>query len=152
MKYEVKPANKRGSARLAAVQALYQLELTGANVLDVAKEYELYRLGQEIDGEEYLPADIQWFRSIVIGVVEQQTVLDPFISKNLPLDWPLSRLDSVLRSILRAAVWELKTHKKIDVAVIINEYVELSKAFFAAPETRLVNGVLHNAAGQLRQA
>ncbi|MDN5248775.1 transcription antitermination factor NusB [Bartonella sp. TP] len=150
MKDEVKPVNKRGSARLAAVQALYQLEVTGANVIDIAKEYELYRLGQEIDGDEYLPADIQWFRSIIIGVVEQQTVLDPFISKNLPPDWPLSRLDSVLRSILRAAIWELKTHKKIDVAVIINEYVELSKAFFAAAETRLVNGVLHNAAGQLR--
>lgn len=150
MTNEKKPVNKRGAARLAAVQALHQLEISGVNAYDVVKEYELYRLGQEIDGDEYLPADLQWFRSIVLGVVEQQRLLDPLISQSLPETWPLSRLDSVLRSILRAAIWELKTHEKIDAAIILNEYLELTKAFFGKTETRLINGVLNSAVHQLR--
>ena len=65
----VKPANQRGAARLAAVQALYQMDVGGTGVLEIVAEYEAHRLGQELDGENYLKADASWFRSIVSVVV-----------------------------------------------------------------------------------
>jgi transcription termination factor NusB len=101
----VRPANKRGAARLAAVQALYQMDVAGVGILEVVAEYETYRLGQEVDGAQYLEADAQWFRAIVSGVVEQQKKIDPVIHDSLTDDWPLSRLDSTLRAIMRAGAW-----------------------------------------------
>ncbi|NEK56136.1 N utilization substance protein B, partial [Rhizobium leguminosarum] len=96
-----KTANQRGAARLAAVQALYQMDIGGTGVLEVVAEYEAHRLGQELDGETYLKADASWFRSIVSGVVREQTRLDPLIGSALQDDWALSRLDSTVRAILR---------------------------------------------------
>ena len=80
-KHPVKPANQRGAARLAAVQALYQMDIAGSGVLEVVAEYEAHRLGQEVDGDTYLKADASWFRSIVAGVVRDQTKIDPMIAK-----------------------------------------------------------------------
>ena len=82
----VKPANQRGAARLAAVQALYQMDVGGTGVLEVVSEYEVHRLGKELDGELYRQADAAWFRSIVSGVVEQQLTLDPLIRSSLTAD------------------------------------------------------------------
>ncbi len=138
----VKPANQRGAARLAAVQALYQMEISGAGVLEIVSEYENFRLGQELDGDTYLKADASWFRSIVAGVVNDQRKLDPMINEVLPDDWPLSRLDAILRSILRAGSFELIERKDVPIAVIVTEYVEITKAFFDVDETKLVNAVL----------
>ncbi len=138
----VKPANQRGAARLAAVQALYQMEISGAGVLEIVSEYENFRLGQELDGETYLKADASWFRSIVAGVVNNQLALDPMINAVLPDDWPLSRLDAILRSILRAGSFELIERKDIPIAVIVTEYVEIAQAFFDVEEPKLVNAVL----------
>ncbi len=101
-----KTANKRGVARLAAVQALYQLDLSRTQVRDVILEYETSRIGQELDGETYLEGDKSWFRGIVTGVVSEQKTLDPLIHAALPDDWPLSRVDTLLRSLLRAGVFE----------------------------------------------
>ena len=82
-------ANKRGAARLAAVQALYQMDMTGGRITDVVEEYENLRIGKEVDGDEYLAADIGWFRGVVAGVVNGQKSLDPLIHNTLPGDWPL---------------------------------------------------------------
>lgn len=98
----VKPANQRGAARLAAVQALYQMDVGGTGVMEVVAEYEAHRLGQEVDGDTYLKADPSWFRSIVSGVVRDQTKIDPLVRSALLEDWPLSRLDATVRAILRA--------------------------------------------------
>mgnify|MGYP001473398343 CR=1 FL=1 len=147
---EVKPANQRGAARLAAVQALYQMDIGGAGVLEVVAEYEAHRLGQELDGEQYRQADAAWFRAIVSGVVEDQRALDPTIRGALTDDWPLSRLDATLRAILRAGAWELKHKGDVPVAVIVNEYVDVARAFFEDEEPRIVNAVLDRLARRLR--
>jgi N utilization substance protein B len=113
----VKSVNQRGAARLAAVQALYQMDIGGTGVLEVVAEYEAHRLGQELDGDTYLKADPSWFRSIVSGVVRDQTKIDPVIRSSLQEDWPLSRLDSTLRAILRAGTFEILERKDVPVPV-----------------------------------
>lgn len=146
-----RPANKRGAARLAAVQALYQMEVGGTGLAEVMAEYEAHRLGRELDGETYREADPAWFRSIVSGVVENQRRLDPTIASALTMDWPLSRLDSTLRAILRAGALELTARKDVPVAVIVTEYVEIAQAFYDGEEPRIVNAVLDRLAHARRQ-
>ncbi|MCM2473895.1 transcription antitermination factor NusB [Rhizobium sp. CG5] len=146
----VKTANQRGAARLAAVQALYQMDIGGTGVLEVVAEYEAHRLGQEIDGDTYLKADASWFRSIVAGVVRDQTVIDPLIRQALQDDWSLSRMDSTVRAILRAGAFELLERKDVPIAVIVTEYVEIAHAFFEDEEPKLVNAVLDRIAKQVR--
>lgn len=147
---EAKPANKRGAARLAAVQALYQMDVGGAGLLEITAEYEAFRLGKEIDGAQYREADAQWFRQVLAGVVALQTTIDPVIHRALTDDWPLSRLDSTLRAILRAGAWELMERRDVAAAVIISEYVDVARAFFGDEEPRLVNAVLDRIARDVR--
>lgn len=135
-------ANKRGAARLAAVQALYQMDVGGTGLLETVAEYEAFRLGREIDGEIYRDADAAWFRDIVSGVVRSQKTIDPLIHNSLTEDWPLSRLDTTLRAILRAGAFELTSRPDVPVAVIVSEYVDIAKAFYSEDEPRLVNAVL----------
>ncbi|NBB50042.1 transcription antitermination factor NusB [Rhizobium sp. TH135] len=149
-KHPVKPANQRGAARLAAVQALYQMDIAGSGVLEVVAEYEAHRLGQEVDGETYLKADASWFRSIVAGVVRDQAKIDPMIRGALQDDWSLSRMDSTVRAILRAGTFELIERKDVPIAVIVTEYVEIAQAFFQDDEPKLVNAVLDRIAKQVR--
>ena len=148
---EIKSANQRGAARLAAVQALYQMDIGGAGVLEIVAEYEAHRLGNEIDGEQYRPADPAWFRAVVSGVVENQRALDPVIRAGLTEDWPLSRLDATLRAILRAGAWELSSKKDVPVAVIVTEYVDVARAFFDGEEPKIVNAVLDRLARKYRE-
>jgi transcription antitermination protein NusB len=145
-----RPANKRGAARLAAVQALYQMDVAGSGLLEITAEYESFRLGKEVDGDLYREADAQWFRAILSGVVENQKAVDPIIRQALTEDWPLSRLDSTLRAILRAGVYELMKRKDVPVAVVVSEYVDIAKAFFEDDEPKMVNAVLDRVAMKLR--
>lgn len=147
---DTKSANKRGAARLAAVQALYQMDISDVRLGEVVEEYENLRIGQEVDGEEYLEADIGWFRGIVAGVVAEQKVLDPMIHKTLPADWPLARIHTLLRSVMRSGVFELMKRKDVPARVIISEYLDVAKAFFEDDEPRLINGVLDTIARELR--
>lgn len=146
----VRHANKRGAARLAAVQALYQMDVTGSGLLETTAEYESFRLGKELDGALYREADAQWFRAILAGVVENQKAVDPLIGQSLTEDWPLSRLDSTLRAILRAGVYELMKRDDVPVAVIVSEYVDIAKAFYDEDEPKLVNAVLDRVARRVR--
>ena len=145
---DARPANKRGAARLAAVQALYQMDVGGTGILETIAEYENHRLGGEIDGEQYREADAQWFRETVSGVVQQQKSLDPLIKQSLTEGWPLSRLDSTLRAILRAGAWELQNRSDTPIGVTISEYVNVAKAFYVEDEPKLVNAVLDRLAGR----
>ena len=147
---EVKPANKRGSARLAAVQALYQMEIAGTELADVVTEFEAFRLGREIDGDTYREADPVFFREIVAGVVAYQRDIDPRVNTALVEGWPLKRVDVTLRQILRAGVFELIRRKDIPARVVIAEYVDVAKAFFAEDEPKIVNGVLDRIGRDLR--
>lgn len=148
---EKKPANKRGAARLAAVQALYQMDVAGTGLTETVAEYENFRLGREIDGETYREADTAWFRGIVGGVVGEQRRIDPIIHEALTNDWPLSRIDSTLRAVLRAAVFELDKRPDVSARVVVSEYVEVAKAFFDGDEPKMVNGVLDRIARRLRE-
>ena len=145
-----KTANKRGAARLASVQALYQMDVAGSGILEVVTEFENHRLGREIDGQQYLEADAQWFRAVVSGVVDQQKKIDPVIHAALTDDWPLSRLDSTLRAIMRAGTWELMSKRDVPIAVVVNEYVDIAKAFFDGEEPKMVNAVLDRIAKKER--
>ena len=76
-------ANRRGAARLAAVQALYQMDIAGAGINDILAEFESHWLGSEVEGDKYLPAEAAFFRDVVSGVVRDQAKLDPLIDEAL---------------------------------------------------------------------
>jgi N utilization substance protein B len=135
---------------LAAVQALYQMDLSGSGISDTVAEFESIRFGQEIDGDEYLQADVSWFRGLVAGVVENQKTLDPAIHGKLPSDWPLARIDTLLRAILRSGAFELSNRADVPSKVIISEYLEVAKAFFDGDEPKLVNALLDSLARDIR--
>ncbi|WP_457941369.1 transcription antitermination factor NusB [Mesorhizobium sp. 10J20-29] len=126
------------------------MDVVGTGVLEIAAEYEAFRLGKEVDGAQYREADAQWFRAILSGVVENQKTLDPVIRESLAEDWPLSRLDSTLRAILRAGVYELTKRADVPVAVIVSEYVDIAKAFYTEDEPKIVNAVLDRVARRVR--
>ena len=145
-----KPANQRGAARLGAVQALYQMDVGGAPLPAVIGEFEAHRLGAELEGEQLRPADVDFFRALVSGVVEGQRQIDPIIHAALPETWPLTRIDLTLRAILRCGVFELLSRRDVPARVAINEYVDIARAFFSADEPGLVNGVLDRVARDTR--
>lgn len=148
----VRPANQRGAARLAAVQALYQMELGGTTLPEVLAEFETLRLGKELDGELYRDADRAFFRDIVTGVVAHQRTLDPEINTALSADWPLARIDATLRAILRCGTFELSRRRDVPGRVVISEYIDVAKAFFESEVPAMVNGVLDTLARKLRAA
>jgi N utilization substance protein B len=137
-----RPANQRGAARLAAVQALYQMEVGRQTLEDTLAQFNAHHLGREIEGEQYLPADADFFRQIVKGVVKHQTELDPAIDGALTAEWPVTRIDATLRAILRAAAWEVLRRRDIPARVVISEYIDVAKAFYDDDASKLVNGVL----------
>jgi len=143
-------ARKRSVARLGAVQALYQIDVSGARPGSVVAEFVKHRLGREIDGDNYGEADIALFSDIVEGTAARQAELDPAISAVLTPDWPLERLETVLRAVLRAGAWELLARADVPARVVINEYLDVAHAFFDGKEPGLVNGVLDRLAHALR--
>jgi N utilization substance protein B len=145
-------AGKRGLARLAAVQALYQVELTAADPEAVVSEFLTHRLGREIDGDQYAEADRGFFTDLVKGCSGRRADVDGIVAAALPVDWPLARLESVLRAILRAGTYELLARSDVPARVAINEYVEIAHAFFSGKEPGMVNGVLDSIARTLRDA
>ena len=149
---QARQANRRGAARLAAVQALYQMDLGGVTQEDVIAEFETYRFGQEIDSETYREADRAFFREIVFGVVRDQRALDPAIDAALTPGWPLGRVDATLRAVLRAGAFELATRADVPARVVISEYVDVAKAFYEGEVPAMVNAVLDNLGRQLRAA
>jgi N utilization substance protein B len=133
---------KRSAARLGAVQALYQMDLTGAGVADVFAEFESHWLGKEVEGESYKPAEAAFFRAIVSGVIEHQRPLDQIVDKTLAAGWPLRRVEAILRAVLRAGAFELLHRRDIPAKVIISEYADVASAFFDRDEVGLANAVL----------
>ncbi|MFT0892199.1 transcription antitermination factor NusB [Pseudochelatococcus sp. G4_1912] len=135
-------AEKRSSARLAAVQALYQMELSGSGVVDATIEFERFWNGKEIEGLSFKPVEETFFRSIIEGVVREQKTVDRRIDEALAKGWPLKRIETVLRAILRAAAFELLFRKDVPPRVTITEYVDVTRAFYDEDEPGLVNAVL----------
>ena len=142
--------NKRTAARLGAVQALYQMDMAGSGINDVFAEFESHWIGNEVEGEQYLPAEAAFFRDIVSGVVRDQTRLDPLIDEALSKGWPLKRIDAILRAVLRAGAYELEHRKDVPARVVVSEYVDVANAFVERDETGMVNAVLDQIARQFR--
>jgi N utilization substance protein B len=141
----------RRAARLGAVQALYQMELSGDDAESVAQEFVDHRLGREpeISGGE---ADEDFFRALVNGVPQHQVEIDSSIARCLSSDWRLERIDSILRAILRAAAYELIGRRDVPAKAAIDEYVELTHAFFNGDEPKFVNAALDKLARRKRAA
>jgi len=135
-------AEKRSAARLAAVQALYQMDISGTGVGDVMAEFEAHWIGQEVEGVEYKPAEEAFFRDLVGGVVRLQREIDPKVDQALSEGWPLKRIDAILRAILRAGTYELTGRRDIPPRVTITEYVDVAHAFLERDEAGMVNAVL----------
>jgi transcription antitermination protein NusB len=146
----VRKANRRGAARLAAVQALYQMDMTGAGLNEILAQFESHWLGREVEGEQYLPAEAAFFREIVSGVLDAQRDLDPRIDAALEATWPLKRIEAILRSVLRAGAYELEKRTDIPARVIVSEYVDVAHAFVDKTETGMVNAVLDKLARSAR--
>jgi N utilization substance protein B len=144
-----RPANQRGAARLAAVQALYQMDVGRQSLEETLAQFNAYRLGREIEGDQYLPADADFFGQVVRGVIKSQLEIDPMVDAALDEGWPMARIDATLRAILRAAAFELLRRPDIPAAVVITEYVDVARAFFEDDVPALVNGVLDAIAGRL---
>jgi N utilization substance protein B len=149
---EARKANKRGAARLAAVQALYQMDLAGTGLNEIMTEFEGHWLGTEVEGVQYRPAEAAYFRDIVGGVVREQAVLDPQIDAALARGWPLKRIEAVLRAVLRAGAYELACRSDVPARVVTSEYVDVASAFVDREETGMVNAVLDQLAHQMRSA
>ncbi|MEQ8559601.1 MAG: transcription antitermination factor NusB [Henriciella sp.] len=141
---------RRAGARLAAVQALYQMEQTGQSGKAVVREFMEDRLGFGPDEEPIEEADPDLFKFVVNAVIENQSKVDAAILARLSKGWKLSRLDSTTRAILRAAAAELIEHQELSNAVILDEYVSLAHDFFEKSEANFVNAVLENVAKDLR--
>ena len=146
-------SRRRSVARLLAAQALYQLELSRESDPErVVHEFTRYRFGHQIDGDQYGEADPVLFADIVRGVAHDRERLDAGISSVLTEEWPLSRLDAVLRAILRAGAYELMHRRDIPPRVSISEYTTVAHAFFSGKEPGLANGVLDKLGRSLRLA
>lgn len=143
-------APPRSAARLAAVQALYQMETTGQGVEATIREFRDFRLGQDIEGEKLHAADAAFFADILRGAVETQSKLDPYLQRQLAEGWRLARLDATVRAILRAGLYEMIRRADVPYKVVINEYVDVARAFFDGDEPGFVNAVLDAAAKEAR--
>lgn len=143
---------QRSAARLAAVQALYQMDLAATPLPDILAEFEVHRLGREVEGDQYANAEAAFFRDIVTGVVREQRVLDPLVDDALSKGWPLKRVEAILRAVLRAGAYELKHRGDVPARVVVSEYVDVAAAFLDGEETGMVNAVLDQLARAARDA
>lgn len=145
--------NKRqmkSAARLYAVQALFQMESSGQTVEAVRSEFETHRFGAVYEGEEMAEGDVGLFRQIVDDAVNWQGPIDQMTDRALVATWPIARIDPTLRALFRAAGAEFR-QPKTPPKVIINEFVDIAKAFFPeGREPKFVNAVLDHMAHEAR--
>ena len=141
----------RSAARLAAVQALYQLDMESPALTVLLDEFHQHRLGGEIEDEQLAPADTAFFDDVVQGVAARRGELDALISERLAAGWSLGRLDKTMLQILRAGAYELAARADVPTATVIGEYLDVAHAFFDAREAKFVNGLLDAVAKAVRR-
>lgn len=141
---------RRRAARLAAVQALYQIEASGEALDDVLRQFARRGGAPELDGTAAPEADPDRFEALVRGVSARQEEIDTLLAAVLSPGWPLPRLERVLRATLRAGAFELLACPEVPARVAISEYVDIADAFYGGKEPGMVNGVLDRLARQLR--
>ena len=140
----------RSAARLAAVQALYQLDMERPALARLLDEFHQHRLGAEIEDEQYAEADTAFFDDVVKGVDARREEIDGLLAERLAQGWSLPRLDRTMLQILRAGAYELLARRDVTVGTVIAEYLDVAHAFFDAREAKFVNGVLDAVAKAVR--
>ncbi|TGX55112.1 transcription antitermination factor NusB [Sphingomonas gei] len=140
----------RAASRLAAVQALYQLEMEGTKLTVLLTEFHQHRLGATIEDVEYADADVTFFDDIVKGVDARREEIDGLIAAKLAADWSLDRLDKPMRQILRAGTYELLARRDVPVGAVISEYLDVTDAFYDRREKGFANGILDAIAKEVR--
>ena len=140
----------RAAARLNAVQALYQQEMEGTATIPLLHEFHQHRLGATIEGVEYADADVTFFDDLVKGVIARRDEIDRLIAAKLSSDWSFDRLDKAMSQILRAGTYELLARADVPVGAVINEYLDVTDAFYARREKGFVNGLLDAIAKEVR--
>ena len=141
----------RSAARLAAVQALYQLEMEQTAMARLLDEFHQHRLGAEIEDEQYLDADTAFFDDVVRGAHARRDEIDALIAARLAAGWSLARIDKTMLQILRAGTYELLSRGDVPTATVISEYLDVAHAFFDQREAKFVNGVLDAVAKGVRR-
>ena len=141
----------RSAARLAAVQALYQMEMEGTALAKLLHEFHEHRLGATIEDATYADAEQAFFDDIVSGVDARRAELDEKIAAKLAEGWSLDRLDRPMRAILRAGAYELAARPDVPVASVISEYLDVADAFYDKRESGFVNGLLDAIAKDVRR-
>jgi transcription antitermination protein NusB len=126
------------------------MDLTQKGLNEIIPEFQRYWMGKEIEGDQYKPTDAALFRIIVQGVIDHQKRIDPTVDEMLAKGWPLKRIETVMRAILRAGAFELIQSPDVPVKVVISEYVDIARAFFEKEETAMVNAVLDRLARDVR--
>ena len=149
------PGGRRRASRLAAVQALYQLTLggqiaDGSDVEDTIIEFLTHRPGAEFPEDAYAEVDNDMFSDLVRGACRHHDSLVAILDGVLPARWKYARLDQILAKVLCSAAYEMRHRPDVPVAVIINEYVVITKAFYVGDERGFINGILQEVAGKLR--
>ncbi|WP_447726669.1 transcription antitermination factor NusB [Sphingomonas koreensis] len=140
----------RAAARLAAVQALYQLEMEKTPLPQLLTEFHQHRLGATIEDVEYIDADLDFFDDIVKGVDARRDEIDALIASKLSSDWSFDRLDRPMRQILRAGTYELLARNDVPTGAAISEYLDVTAAFYDRREKGFVNGLLDAIAKAVR--
>ena len=144
-------SKSRSAARLAAVQALYQLEMEDTPLRVLLHEFHEHRLGATIEDVTYAPAEESFFDDLVTGVDKRRTEIDALIAARLSTGWSLDRLDRPMRQILRAGAYELLARADIPTGTVISEYVDVAHAFYDKRESGFVNGLLDAVAKDVRK-
>lgn len=126
------------------------MDLAGTDLGEILAEFQSHWIGREVEGENYAKAEAVHFRDIAEGVVREQRTLDPMVDAALLNGWPLKRVETVLRAILRAGAYELAYRKDVPARVVISEYVDVAAAFLDEEETGMVNAVLDTLARSAR--
>ncbi|ESR23270.1 Transcription termination protein NusB [Lutibaculum baratangense AMV1] len=133
------------------MQALYQMDVGGRDLLETLAEFESRRLADEVAEDEMVPPDVNFLRDLLRGVVAEQRKVDAEVNRVLAEGWPLKRLDVTLRAILRAAGYELLMRRDVPVRAIISEYVDIARAFFEeGEEPSFANAVLDTLGRRIR--
>ena len=140
----------RSTARLAAVQALYQQHMEGTALAKLLDEFHQHRLGKEIDDERFADAEVDFFDDIVSGVDARREEIDERVIAKLAEGWTLARLDKTMLQILRCGTYELLARNDVPAAAAISEYVDVAKAFFDDREAKFVNGILDAVGKEVR--
>ena len=141
---------RRSAARLAAVQALYQIDHSGSSADKVLEEFLRFRLGDSFDTKNDVAPQKNLFTEIVVGVADRGAAIDELIAAALSNKWTFERVELILRAVLRAGVYELDARRDTPARVVITEYVDIAHAFYDGQEPGMVNGMLDRISRTLR--